>query len=82
MADYTFDIMEFMLACMAFLIVLLVAMYVVMKINTFLDKRRVIKLEINRTDGEEHRYWERELKKLYAESIPIVGIILKKRNKK
>ena len=39
----------------------------------FLDKRRYIKMEMNRSDGNEYLRWKSKLKNHYLEHIPLFG---------
>lgn len=39
----------------------------------FLEARKNIKIEMKRSYGKEYEYWKRELRRLYLESIPIIG---------
>ena len=49
----------------------------------FMQERRYLKLEIERTSGNERKYWERELKKLYVRVFPFATVFMKKsKNKK
>ena len=48
----------------------------------FIKQIRIIKLELNRSDGEEREYWQRELRRVYVRCIPFVGERLYRRLKK
>ncbi len=39
----------------------------------FIKERNYIKMEMQRSDDKEYRYWKRELKRLYLSHIPIIG---------
>ncbi len=48
--------------------------YWLKKVEPFLRERRYIKAEIRRSFDEEERLeWEKDLKKLYLTSIPLIG---------
>lgn len=47
-------------------------------IRPFSETREYIKMEMQRSDGEEYYYWKNELKKLYIEHIPIFGWLIRK----
>ena len=47
-------------------------------IYPFLDERKYIKMELNRSSGEEYLYWKKQLKKLYLTQIPLIGYFIKK----
>lgn len=51
-------------------------------IAPFMEKRNRIKMEMQRSDGEEYYYWKGKLKKLYIEHIPIIGRFIRKANAK
>ncbi len=55
---------------MAFLVIVFLYIYF---IAPFMEARRNIKIEMKRTYGREYYYWKGELRKLYLESIPIIG---------
>ena len=42
-------------------------------IAPFMKAREYIKMEMQRSDGNEYYYWKRELKRLYLSHIPIIG---------
>ena len=44
----------------------------------FLKARKYIKMEIKGSDGEEHKYWKRELIMLYIEYIPLIGWFIRR----
>jgi len=59
------------------IIVLFVLLYFIgTRIGDFLGERNYIKMEMQRTDGNERLYWKRKLKLLYLQSIPIIGGLL------
>ena len=39
----------------------------------FMKARDYIKMEMQRSDGDEYYYWKSELKRLYISHIPIIG---------
>ena len=46
------------------------------------NARRYIIMELNRSSGQEERdYWERELKRLYLDAIPILRLFFRKEKK-
>ena len=42
------------------------------------DERSYIKMEIQRSDGEEREYWKHVLREFYISHIPIIGRIILK----
>ena len=42
-------------------------------IAPFMKARDYIKMEMQRSDGDEYYYWKSELKRLYMTHIPIIG---------
>ena len=46
-------------------------------IKPFVEARRYIKMEMQRSDSEEYKYWKKELKKLYIHYIPFIGLFIK-----
>ena len=42
-------------------------------IAPFMKARDYIKMEMQRSDGNEYYYWKSELKRLYKAHIPIIG---------
>ena len=53
--------------------------FVINVLVPFKENRDLIKMEMNRTKGRKHRYWKRELKKLYISHIPIVRWFFRKK---
>ncbi len=70
------------LIIMVFLIVILGAGVLIRFIAPFVASRNYIKMELNRTIGKEHKFWERELKKLYLYNIPVLGVFFRRKNRK
>jgi len=66
-----------LLACTLFCVVFEIAIF-----RPFREERRYFKLEISRSEGEERKFWERELKYFYIRTIPIIGKMLWKRRRK
>ncbi len=66
----------------AFTLFVLVMIVIFKVIVPFLQDKRFIEGEMERTDGETYRYWENELKKLYLSQIPLVGRGLAKKQTK
>ncbi len=52
------------------------AVYYTKVLKPFLRMRAYIKMEIDRSDEEEYRYWKRQLKRLYVYHIPFVGCLI------
>lgn len=79
--DYNTDYnSEFILFLIVFLIVFLaIIAFVLIVWIPFRDELRYIEMEINRSQGGEKRYWEREKKKHYLKLIPFSKILFKKR---
>ncbi len=47
-------------------------------LEPFMDQRAYIIMEIKRSNSKnEYRYWKKQLKKLYLESIPLIGRFFK-----
>ena len=47
-------------------------------LGPFMDQRTYIIMEIKRSNSKnEYRYWKKQLKKLYLESIPLIGRFFK-----
>ena len=59
-------------------IFLMFCIYLSNSIIPFMIKRRYILMEINRTKGEEHRFWKRKLKRNYIRLIPVFGRVILK----
>ncbi len=70
----------FVLICIVGLLIV-IAFYINV-LRPFLDDRRYIIMEMQRSDGGEYQYWKRELKLLYISHIPIIGRIICKKLKK
>ena len=51
-------------------------------ITPFVDVRKYIKTEISRSVGSERKYWQKELRELYFDSVPVFGKIRKLFKKK
>ena len=59
------------------LIFFIVVGFVISEVVPFFKERERIKLEMERSYSEaEYRYWRKKLKKLYRDSIPIIGRFL------
>lgn len=54
-------------------VLLMFSVYFIYIFHPFLVKHRYIKMELNRTEGSEHRFWKKELKRNYIRLIPFVG---------
>lgn len=63
------------------LVFAVLVIFIVTFINAYLpfkERKDYIKMEIGRSDSErEYRYWKKELKRLYLQSIPIIGRFFK-----
>lgn len=43
----------------------------------FVKRRKYIKMEMKRSNGEKYYYWKRELRKLYISRIPFMNKFLR-----
>ena len=73
---YTYDNMEDTFLIFAFVVI--IGFFIVLAvyfniIAPFMKAREYIKMEMQRSDGNEYYYWKRELKRLYLSHIPIIG---------
>ena len=57
------------LLIIAFLVILLIIGFAI-KVNSFSQKLDYIKMEIQRSRGEERRYWIREKRRLWLSLLP------------
>ena len=57
------------LLIIAFLVILLIIVLAI-KVNSFSQKLDYIKMEIQRSRGEERRYWIREKRRLWLSLLP------------
>ena len=57
----------------AIVVFLLMAACMVNVVMPLIKDRRYIKMEMQRSEGEEYEYWKKELKKLYRYYIPLIG---------
>lgn len=70
----TIDIEVTLILFLAIVILFLGSLHVYFEFYIPFKRRKdYIKLEIRRSDGEICKYWNRELKKLYIQSIPFIG---------
>lgn len=70
----TIDIEVTLILFLAIVILFLGSLHVYFEFYiSFKRKRDYIKIEISRTDGVVKEYWKKKLKKLYIESIPLIG---------
>lgn len=65
-----------------FVVLFVVAAFVVNLWLPFIKQRNYIKMEINRSDGEEKKYYERQLKLFYASHVPLVRRFIFRREEK
>lgn len=65
-----------------FVVLFVVAAFIVHFWLPFIKQRNYIKMEIRRSDGEEKKYYERQLKLFYASHIPLVRRFIFKREEK
>lgn len=56
-----------------FILFVVIMIYYFNVVVPFLDKRRYIKMEMNRSDGNEYLRWKSKLKNHYLEHIPLFG---------
>lgn len=47
----------------------------------FWDQRNYIKTEIDRSIGEERKYWKRKLRHFYLRQIPVIGLFFRKKRR-
>lgn len=77
--NYDESTLLFVLICIV--VLLIVFVFYINVLGPFLANRRYIIMEMSRSDGDEYKFWKRELKLLYISQIPIIGhIICKKLN--
>ena len=65
-----------------FVVLFVVAAFIVNFWLPFIKQRNYIKMEIRRSDGEEKKYYERQLKLFYASHVPLVRRFIFKREEK
>lgn len=53
-----------MIVLLIILLLLFILCFILFRIPEYIVESRYIKLEINRSDGEEREYWKRSLKRL------------------
>ena len=73
---YTYDNMEETFLIFAFLVIIGIFIVLVLCFNVvapFIKEREYIKMEMQRSDGDEYDYWKSELKRMYVVHIPIIG---------
>ena len=66
----------------SFVVVFVVAAFIVNFWIPFIRQRIYLKMEIRRSEGEERKYYERQLKLFYASHIPMVRRFIFKREEK
>ena len=73
---YTYDNTEDTFLIFAFVLIIgffIVLAFYINVIAPFMKARDYIKMEMQRSDGDEYYYWKSELKRLYISHIPIIG---------
>ena len=71
---------EILVAMFAALLFLFILIALVMNVwMPFKENRDTIKMEMNRSEGREYKYWKRELRRLYLCHIPIVRWFFRKK---
>ena len=73
---YTYDNTEDTFLIFAFVVIIVFFIVLVFYFNViapFMKARDYIKMEMQRSDGDEYYYWKSELKRLYISHIPIIG---------
>lgn len=73
---YTYDNTEDTFLIFAFVVIIVFFIVLAFYFNViapFMKARDYIKMEMQRSDGDEYYYWKRELKRLYISHIPIIG---------
>ena len=63
-------------AAVIFVLFIFAAAVYIRIIRPFIETRAYIKMEMSRSAHSEYRYWRHELKRLYAEHIPIFGRLI------
>ncbi len=58
------------------IVIFALAYFVWTRLSGFLSERNYIKMEIQRTDGQEREYWKSKLVLFYLDSFPLIGGIL------
>lgn len=52
--------------------------FCIIKMVPFINNRRYIKMELERADSErEYRHWQREMRRLYADAMPVLRLFMK-----
>lgn len=82
--DITTDIfLQFLAIILILFFIIVIAMKFIMNVYIpFLDEREYIQMEIARNGGSERQHWERELRRLYIGSIPIIGKHINRRERR
>lgn len=73
---YTYDNTEDTFLIFAFVVIIgffIILAFYFNVIAPFTKAREYIKMEMQRSDGDEYYYWKSELKRLYISHIPIIG---------
>ena len=55
------------------LLIIVLTIYYFRKVVPIMREAKRIKAEINRCTGDERKYWQKKLKKLYLSNIPFIG---------
>lgn len=69
--DYTSFIILILIVCF-------IVIYFTINIVISTHERSQILIEIERSEGKERKRWERKLKKIYINMIPIIGKLITK----
>lgn len=55
-----------------FVVILCTTVFIINVIIPFVQERKIIKMQIKHTEGEEQEFWKSELKSLYMRQIPVI----------
>lgn len=78
-----FDIWVYLgIGIIVFLLILITISFIFSECIPYLDEWQYIKMEIRRSEGEEHAFWKRKLKKFYVQRIPFVRHFHSKKRRK
>lgn len=61
-----------MILLILFAVALCMTVFILNIVIPFVQERKLIKMQIKYSDGEEQEFWEEELKYLYIRQIPII----------
>ena len=61
-----------MILIILFVVLLCTTVFILNVIIPFIQERKIIKMQILHSEGEEQEFWKEELKYLYIRQIPII----------